>query len=103
MAQMVMAAGPAPAGICGWKTEYERAYRLRALVVRPSAGARPVARQTASPGMELVLRVMEQITTWYWRTKSRRALLGLSDDLLNDVGIGRIDAWGESRKPFWQA
>lgn len=32
----------------------------------------------------------------------RRALLGLNDAMLKDLGISRIDALQEGSKPFWR-
>ena len=43
------------------------------------------------------------VSTWYERSKSRRELAGLSDHMLKDIGVSRVDAWAESRKPFWKA
>jgi uncharacterized protein YjiS (DUF1127 family) len=48
------------------------------------------------------------ITLWnyvqYWREirRQRRALLGLSDAMLKDIGISRADACREGLKPFWR-
>ncbi|NBQ28542.1 MAG: DUF1127 domain-containing protein [Rhodobacteraceae bacterium] len=36
------------------------------------------------------------------RRKSRRALSGLTDDQLRDIGITRSKAWREAQKPFWK-
>jgi uncharacterized protein YjiS (DUF1127 family) len=36
-----------------------------------------------------------------WR--SRRALGALSDEQLNDVGLGRADAQSEAARPIWDA
>jgi uncharacterized protein YjiS (DUF1127 family) len=37
------------------------------------------------------------------RMRQRRALAGLSDELLKDIGLSRADVYGECRKKFWQA
>ena len=48
---------------------------------------------------EAVTRLM----VWHDRARERRALLGLSDLQLRDIGISRADAGGEGDKPFWRA
>ena len=39
---------------------------------------------------------------WRQRARSRRALVGLTDRELTDIGICRYDARFESAKPFWR-
>jgi uncharacterized protein YjiS (DUF1127 family) len=34
--------------------------------------------------------------------RQRRALLSLDDAMLKDIGISRVDALQEGRKPFWR-
>ena len=34
--------------------------------------------------------------------RQRRALLSLDDAMLKDMGISRVDALQEGRKPFWR-
>lgn len=34
--------------------------------------------------------------------RQRRALLSLDDAMLKDMGISRVDALREGRKPFWR-
>ncbi|WP_426213189.1 DUF1127 domain-containing protein [Mesorhizobium abyssinicae] len=36
------------------------------------------------------------------RGRSRSALLDLSDDLLKDIGVSRLDAYLEACRPFWR-
>jgi uncharacterized protein YjiS (DUF1127 family) len=45
---------------------------------------------------------MEKIDAWWSRARSRRALLELSDAMLEDVGLTHAEAWREGRKPFWR-
>jgi uncharacterized protein YjiS (DUF1127 family) len=35
------------------------------------------------------------------RWRERRTLEGLDDRMLRDIGINRLDAMAEARKPFW--
>ena len=52
---------------------------------------------TAAGGLLTTLMV------WHERVRERRALLGLNDLQLRDIGISRADAAGEGDKPFWRA
>lgn len=49
-----------------------------------------------------VLALHETWSTWYERARQRRALDGLSDHLLHDIGLSRADAYREAHKPFWR-
>ena len=40
---------------------------------------------------------------WQERAEERYALAELDDRLLRDIGLDRIAAAREARKPFWQA
>jgi uncharacterized protein YjiS (DUF1127 family) len=42
------------------------------------------------------------IKRWIARTRQRRALGGLSDQMLRDIGITRAEAARECEKPFWR-
>jgi uncharacterized protein YjiS (DUF1127 family) len=42
------------------------------------------------------------IADWTARVRQRRALAGLDDQMLRDVGITRVEAARESEKPFWR-
>jgi len=44
-----------------------------------------------------------RLMVWHDRVRERRALLGLNDLELSDIGISRADAGGEGDKPFWRA
>jgi uncharacterized protein YjiS (DUF1127 family) len=46
---------------------------------------------------------MTRLMVWHDRARERRALLGLNDLQLSDIGISRADAGGEGEKPFWRA
>jgi uncharacterized protein YjiS (DUF1127 family) len=55
--------------------------------------------QAGAVAGELVTRLL----VWHDRARERRALLGLSDVQLRDIGISRADAGSEGDKPFWRA
>lgn len=42
------------------------------------------------------------IRTWIERVRQRRALAGLDDAMLRDIGITRVEAARECEKPFWR-
>ena len=48
------------------------------------------------------VRVALCVTILTQRLKNRRALSGLTDDQLRDIGITRSKAWHEAQKPFWK-
>ena len=42
------------------------------------------------------------IQSWIERTRQRRALGGLDEAMLRDIGITRVEASRECEKPFWR-
>ena len=72
--------------------------------VQPIArGRRParlgrIARALAS----LSLRISDTAMLWRERTRQRRALGGLNDYMLKDLGLSRADAGREGSKRFWE-
>ena len=40
---------------------------------------------------------------WSARARQRRALENLDGHMLRDIGVGRVEAELEARKPFWRA
>jgi uncharacterized protein YjiS (DUF1127 family) len=42
------------------------------------------------------------IKNWIERTRQRRALAALDDQMLRDIGITRVEAVRECEKPFWR-
>lgn len=57
---------------------------------------RPLAcRQTASGGF------LARLALAYKIYRERRALLGMSDDALKDIGLSRADAYREGMRPPW--
>jgi uncharacterized protein YjiS (DUF1127 family) len=47
--------------------------------------------------------VVDLLTVWRRRAASRRQLLAMDDRMLRDIGLDRLSAWDEARKPFWVA
>lgn len=47
-------------------------------------------------------RVIDLLLEWNERTRQRRRLARLDDRLLADLGLSRVDAEQEARKPFWR-
>nr|WP_227506797.1 DUF1127 domain-containing protein [Marinobacter subterrani] len=45
--------------------------------------------------------MIHKISRWHMNWRTRRQLACLSDFMLKDIGISRIDAEQEARKPFW--
>jgi uncharacterized protein YjiS (DUF1127 family) len=46
--------------------------------------------------------MLERMTRWQERRRTRAMLWRLSDRDLKDIGISRAEAWLEASKPFWQ-
>ena len=42
------------------------------------------------------------VASWIERTRQRDALAALDDHSLRDIGITRVEAEREARKPFWR-
>ncbi|MDO6762580.1 DUF1127 domain-containing protein [Agarivorans sp. 1_MG-2023] len=50
-----------------------------------------------------IRRLVKCLALYRARRRSRQALLGLSDELLRDIGITRAQAYAEGNKAFWQS
>ncbi len=48
------------------------------------------------------LKLAELLFEWRERACQRRALGGLSDYMLRDIGVSRAEAKREAGKPFWR-
>lgn len=60
------------------------------------------------PAFQLGRRLQTLATTacnrllrWHQLSRQRRALLGLDERMLKDIGITRLEAEREARRPFW--
>lgn len=70
-----------------------------------TAGNARLIRKTPRPRPSLstlAVRLFDAIGSWSDRAEQRRALAALSDQGLHDIGVSRLDAEGESEKPFWR-
>ena len=47
-------------------------------------------------------RAVENVLLWRDRARSRRALLGMDDRMLSDIGLDRATARSEGDRRFWQ-
>jgi uncharacterized protein YjiS (DUF1127 family) len=52
--------------------------------------------------MQAVIRLAGLVAIWERRARERRALGEMSEHMLKDLGISRVDARRESEKPFWR-
>jgi uncharacterized protein YjiS (DUF1127 family) len=68
-----------------------------------ATAVRPLASDFLAAVNRYLLRVTGTVETWAARHEQRRALHGLSDDLLHDIGRSRGDVAAEADKPFWRA
>lgn len=55
---------------------------------------------TRNPGLASGIWGLVQV--WVERAAQRRALAGLDDRTLQDIGLSRATAVGEADKPFWR-
>ncbi|MDY0882157.1 DUF1127 domain-containing protein [Dongia soli] len=61
-------------------------------------GHHAARRQSASAFSRLV----NHLEIWSERHRARRALAGMSDAMLKDIGLSRGEATYEWEKPFWR-
>jgi uncharacterized protein YjiS (DUF1127 family) len=47
-------------------------------------------------------RLVDLLATWERRARERRTLAEMSNHMLKDLGISRVDAQLEADKPFWR-
>ena len=67
-----------------------------------SAPAATSLRIAARSVLAILSSVFEILMTWQEKSRQRRQLLALGDDMLKDIGISRADAHYEGSKPFWR-
>ena len=48
------------------------------------------------------MQAYEQVLSWLERVHQRRHLAQLSDHMLKDIGLTRVDVEAELSKPFWR-
>lgn len=73
-------------------------------IVRVGPRLQPAVRPGLLQGVNLILlRAVETLETWSARRQGRRALQGMPDHLLQDIGRSRADVEAEATKPFWTA
>ncbi len=83
---------------------------LSTSIGRVAAAERPALEASLGRGLSLVLastlkavaRAADRIDEWQARARSRRELMALDDRTLQDIGLGRGDAYMEYSKPFWR-
>lgn len=71
------------------------------LTTRRLYDAVPALRLRAEPG-RMLRRMLDGLLTWHERWRQRRALAGLTDHMLRDIGLSRADVAMELDKPFWR-
>ncbi len=69
---------------------------MTTIVIRSAVDRRPKPR----PG--LVARLVQLFAIWRERAAQRRALAGLSEYQLHDIGLSRSLVSYEIEKPFWR-
>jgi uncharacterized protein YjiS (DUF1127 family) len=50
----------------------------------------------------VVRRVLHNLSLWHARAQQRHNLAMLSDYMLKDIGLTRVDVEREVRRPFWR-
>lgn len=45
--------------------------------------------------------VLDRFTRWFTLARERRQLAQLDERALHDIGLSRVDAEQEARRPFW--
>lgn len=58
---------------------------------------------TNSQDIGLPGRLVAALRLWRWRARERAALARFDDRELRDIGVNRIEALAEIRKPLWRA
>ena len=64
-----------------------------------AGAAAPRRERRAGP---IAMLLLDLLSTWLLRARERRALHGLDDGMLKDIGLTRADIEFEAHKPFWR-
>ena len=51
----------------------------------------------------VLVRIADALVAWERRARERRTLGEMSEHMLKDLGISRVDARREAEKPFWRS
>lgn len=65
----------------------------------PTAGFSPRVKMVVRKAL---VRAFDTLVMWQGRAHQRHHLAGLSDHLLKDIGLNRVDVLREASKPFWR-
>lgn len=52
--------------------------------------------------VQALVRLADMVASWERRARERKTLAEMSEHMLKDLGISRVDARRESDKPFWR-
>ncbi len=47
--------------------------------------------------------LIDRVLLWQQRQSERHSMRGMSDQVLKDIGVRRVDMEREASKPFWMA
>ncbi len=72
------------------------------MIALPRHASSTFAADRAQPARQMLGAAVGRLAAWGERHRQRRALLGLDDATLKDIGLGRGDAFREAAKPFWR-
>lgn len=75
-------------------TTLNRQISLTCATPSPRRGALAAARHVLASAAGLLL-------TWQRRARQRTDLAAMSDRMLADIGVSRVEAMCEATKPFW--
>jgi uncharacterized protein YjiS (DUF1127 family) len=58
--------------------------------------------KSAGRGAVLLRIILNLLSDWRWRRRTRRQLAALDAHGLQDIGLSACDQWRECAKPFWR-
>ena len=58
--------------------------------------------KSAGRGLFLLQNLVNRLSDWRWRARTRRQLARLDAHGLKDIGLSSADQHIECNKPFWQ-